>query len=105
MTKVTELQLPLWIKILPIVEVSYKQNIQRALDCSYDLLGDIIIKFESLGWLTIEKNGRVCKYILTKEGRTVKNLCEKLIQVTKINPYKKSAKFYLMKTLIENMQQ
>ena len=87
----TAMFLPMWIEFLVLLKQG-KTAIKSSnlLWSTYSHLHKLGKQFAEIGWLTIEKVGRVNEYTFTEEGLKVAEACEKLITVA--YPYMKKKK-------------
>lgn len=72
-----------WMKILPLLKNKTANVISKELDTTPSHVYSIINEFESLGWITREKNGREILCIFTKKGLEITRVCEELAKLIK----------------------
>jgi len=67
------------LQIFLNIEEGYAAKIRNKVGCMYSYVTMRLVQFEKAGLVTLQREGRINRYMLTEKGKKLKNDLERLI--------------------------
>jgi predicted transcriptional regulator len=67
------------LQIFLNIEEGYAAKIRSKVGCMYSYVTMRLVQFEKAGLVTLQREGRINRYMLTEKGKKLKNDLERLI--------------------------